>query len=155
MIPSNQVSIGSSSSNLYTTGQAMPAKGTAIRSPQEQPQQSQPSGVLGSQVVRATGSGPFDAAYRQNLATYTGGQFQRPGGVLAFNPTAPFMGNPGGSPSDFITQALGGGGYSTPQPPQQPQATGTPIQRKPIWQQPDWQQWLGGLTRQGGLLRGY
>lgn len=125
----------------------MPAKGTA-QQPAAQPQGPT---TLGAQAVRATGSGPFDSAYRQDLATYAGGQFQRPGGVLSFNPTAPFMGNPGGSPGDMLTQALAGGGFGAPQP----QAPSAPARPRPIWEQPDWRQWLGGLRNQGGLLRGY
>ena len=44
--------------------------------------------VVGAQSVRATGTGAFDNAYRQNLATYAGGQFARPNGSLSFNPTS-------------------------------------------------------------------
>jgi hypothetical protein len=139
-----------------------------------QPGQSQsPSYTVGSQAVRATGTGPFDAAYRQNLATYAGGQFQNPG-VLSFNPTA----QPGqagalggqatgygsapvqGGPNSLLGMALGGQAYSTPN--QQPSApapststSGSSSQPTPIWQQPGWQQWLNSLTNQGGLLRGY
>jgi hypothetical protein len=131
----------------FTYGMSEPAKGTA-----QQPAQKQ-SPTLGTQVVRASGSGPFDSAYRQNLATYAGGQFERPGGVLSFNPTAPFQGNPGGSPTDFLTQAIGGGGFSATTTT--PQTPSSPAKAKPIWQQPDWQGWLKGLQNQGGLLRGY
>lgn len=83
--------------------------------------------VLAPESIRATGTGPFDSAYRQNLATYAGGQFSRPGG-LSFNPTDPstFPGNPtgggnapvSGMPSTLLDMALGGKGfsYSSPQP---------------------------------------
>jgi hypothetical protein len=123
-----------------------------------------------SEAVRATGSGPFDSAYRQNLATYAGGQLQRPNGLLSFNPTA----QPGqagalggvatgggnapvqGAPNNLITLALGGQGYATPtQPTSQSSASTNPQNANPIWKQPDWQQWLNQLTNQGGLLRGY
>lgn len=84
--------------------------------------------VVGPETIRATGSGPFDAAYRQNLATYAGGLTQRPGGYMGFNPTgdlsdvqssptgggnAPVM----GSPTTLLSQALGGMPFSF-QPPQ-------------------------------------
>jgi hypothetical protein len=53
--------------------------------------------TLAPEAVRATGTGPFDSAYRQNLATYAGGQFQRPGDNLSFDPTSPnLFGNPTG-----------------------------------------------------------
>src|SRR5262245_47579072 len=44
--------------------------------------QGPPPNVLSSEAVRATGTGPYDSAYWQNLATYAGGQFVRPGGNL-------------------------------------------------------------------------
>lgn len=61
--------------------------------------------IMGAQAVRATGEGPFDAGYRQNLATFAGGDFERPEGGLSFNPTAP---DPfGGSmPSTLIEQSF-------------------------------------------------
>lgn len=129
-----------------------------------------PTDILGSEAVRATGSGPFDSAYRQNLATYSGGQFSRPGGSLSFNPTAtagapdalggidtggvaagggnaPLM----GSPTDLLSLALGGsGGFGyTPPTPKTTSTTALP------WQTTGWQQWLQQLKQQGGLLRGY
>jgi hypothetical protein len=71
------------------------------------------STTLAPEAVRATGSGPFDPTYRQNLATYAGGQFQRPSvttqpergapqtmNVLSFNPT---------DISTFPGQPVGGG----------------------------------------------
>src|SRR6202012_347275 len=59
--------------------------------------------TLAPESVRATGSGPFDDAYRQNLATYAGGQFQRPGGNLSFNPTSTSLfGNPTGGGNDPV-----------------------------------------------------
>src|SRR6267378_1266646 len=71
--------------------------------------------TLTPESIRATGTGPFDAAYRQNLATYAGGQFSRPGG-MSFNPTDPstFPGNPTGGgtapvmgmPSTLLDTAL-------------------------------------------------
>jgi hypothetical protein len=148
-----------------------PVKGTALRpqQPQQaQPQQAQPQQtVLGAESVRATGQGPFDSAYRQNLATYGGGQFARPGGTLGFNPTAQFgqlgslssMGQPNGagtaplmgSPTDLLSMALGGQAVSAPQPTTPATSTTT----SPAWKRPDWQQWLNQLQNQGGLLRGY
>ena len=102
--------------------------------------QGPPPNVLGSEAVRATGTGPYDSAYRQNLATYAGGQFVRPpgpgllggntsGGVLSFNPTGGLFGNPTGGgnapvlgmPNSLIGQALSGNPFSfTPPPPPPP-----------------------------------
>lgn len=107
--------------------------------------------VLGPETVRATGGGPFDSAYRQNLATYAGGQMQRPGGNLNFNPTSstPF-GNPNsggtdpitGGPNSLTAMALGGEGfqYTAPKPP-------TP--KKGSNMQPEWQDWLSNRSRYG------
>src|SRR5579871_6080001 len=86
--------------------------------------------VLGPQAVRATGSGPYDNAYRQDLATYAGGLFQRPGGVLNLNPTGQLTGNPTGGgnapvqgmPNDLLSMALGGQAFSFA-PPQPTQST--------------------------------
>src|SRR5260370_18043090 len=64
------------------------------------PQMPSANSVLRPESIRATGTGPFDSAYRQNLATYAGGQFSRPGGGLNFNPT---------DPSTFPGQPVGGG----------------------------------------------
>jgi hypothetical protein len=107
--------------------------------------------VLQSETVRATGGGPFDSVYRQNLATYSGGQMARPGGNLSFNPTSntPF-GNPTGGGTDPITggpnsltaMALGGEGfgYTAPKPPA-PAKGGN--------MQPDWTDWLTNRSRYG------
>ena len=107
--------------------------------------------VLQSETVRATGGGPFDSAYRQNLATYSGGQMARPGGNLSFNPTSnPPFGNPTGGGTDPITggpnsltaMALGGEGfgYTAPKPP---------VAKKNANMQPEWQDWLSNRSRYG------
>lgn len=111
---------------------------------------------LGPETIRATGSGPFDSAYRQNLATYSGGQFARPGGNLSFNPTdaSTFPGNPTGGgnaplpglPDSLIGRALGGNpfSFSPPQPAGiTPDTTGQP-------EIPDWRFWLRQIRNQGG-----
>lgn len=149
MLPSRGVSMTPGSAP-YTTGQSN-------------------SSSLGPEAVRATGTGPFDSAYRQNLATYAGGQFQRPGGVLSFNPTAQ-QGQAGalgglptgggnapitGSPNSLLGMAIGGAPFSPPGGAPAPSTTTKNTPPKPIWQQPGWQQWLNGLTNQGRLLRGY
>lgn len=77
------------------------------------------SGTVGPRNVRATGTGPFDPAYRQNLASYGGGQFS---GNLSFNPTdiSSFPGNPtgggtapvSGMPTSLMDMALAGQGFS-------------------------------------------
>jgi hypothetical protein len=100
------------------------------------PIQPQPN-VLGAETVRATGSGPFDSAYRQNLATYGGGNFMRPGGNLSFNPTdaSTFPGNPTGGgnaplpglPDSLVGRALSGNPFSyTPPSPNTPSGTVPP-----------------------------
>src|SRR5215471_20407723 len=85
-----------------------------------------PLGTLGAEAIRATGTGPFDDAYRQNLATYAGGLFSRPGGFLGFNPTgtslfgAPTGGGNApvpGTGMSLYSQALGGNPFSVPNPP--------------------------------------
>lgn len=80
--------------------------------------QAPTSQTIGAESVRATGSGPFDSAYRQNLATFAGSQFTRPGGALQFNPTglgqgfgAPTGGGNApltGMPQTLLGQAQGG-----------------------------------------------
>lgn len=82
--------------------------------------------TLGAEAVRDTGTGPFDAAFRQNLATYAGGQFQRPNGFLGFNVTGntPF-GTPTGGGSaplpgmggSLLQAALGGQAFGAPAAP--------------------------------------
>jgi hypothetical protein len=94
------------------------------------------SNVLGSETVRATGQGPFDPAYRQNLATYAGGLLNRPGGNLNINPTGTdFPEQP-----SLLSQALGGQAFSytpTPSPEQQTVLS--------------WQDWLKQFRQKGGL----
>ncbi len=109
-----------------------------------------PSNIMGSEAVRATGTGPYDNAYRQDLATYAGGGFQKPGGFLGLNPTGPISGNPigggnapiQGMPNDLLSMALGGQGFSfaPPQPKTMPKAVQTG----------NWQDWLQSLTGQFG-----
>jgi hypothetical protein len=117
--------------------------------PQPQPIiNQQTSGTLGPESIRATGTGPFDAAYRQNLATYAGGQFSRPGG-MSFNPTDPntFPGNPTGGgtapvtgmPSTLLDTALSGQGFSWT-PPQTAQNPGNFM---------GLQQWMDQFMRNG------
>jgi hypothetical protein len=128
-----------------------PARPSGVNQPAKP---SPPSNVLAAQPIRATGTGPFDSAYRQDLATYAGGNFLQPQGGLSFNPTA----QPGqagalggqatgggnapvqGLPNSLLTQALGGQGfgYSPPVPATATTAT----------QPPDWQKWLQGIMGQ-------
>ena len=148
----------------YTKGIAMPKP--------EQPSQPSQSTVLRPEAVRASGTGPFDPAYRQNLATYAGGGFSRPGGTFSFNPTAQ-LGQPGslnaggqptgggtspvaGAPNDLLSLAIGGQPFSFTPPQVQPAASEPAAKNQtPLWQSPQWQQWLQRLTNQGGLLRGF
>jgi hypothetical protein len=103
-----------------------------------QPSRPQPGNVLQSESVRASGTGPFDQAYRQNLATYAGGQLQRPGGNLSFNPT----GTDFPSGPSLLEQALGGQAFSTPPPAAQAAA--------PL----SWQDWLKRFRGQGRMFDG-
>lgn len=119
-------------------------------------------GILNAQAVRSTGSGPYDAAYRQNLATYAGGQFSRPGGIMSFNPTdlSTFPGNPVGGgnaplpglPDSLISQALGGNPFSfqQPQPAQNQQPTRNGSDFIGNWQ--DWLRRFRGQGRMFGLM---
>ena len=122
-----------------------------------QPQQS----VVGAQAVRATGAGPFDPAYRQDLATYAGGNFQRPNGFLGFNPTGDLFGNPTGGgnapvpgmPTDLLTSALGGQAVGAQSQPSQPAQQ--PAPKKQAQQPGDWRFWLNDFSKNGRLLRNY
>lgn len=104
-------------------GGTAPTQSTNVGGTAQVPQVQQ----LNPESVRATGSGPFDSAYRQNLATYAGGQFERPGGNLSFNPTSSnLFGNPTGGGNDpvlgmgnsLLSLGLGGqpAAFNTPQP---------------------------------------
>lgn len=118
--------------------------------PNSQLRQPQQSTTLGSESVRAAGSGPFDSAYRQNLATFAGGLFQRPGGNLSFNPTGNnLFGNPTGGgnapvqgmPNSLTDMAMGGQPFSAPQPQQASPNTSEP-----------WKFWLNQFGDNGKLL---
>ena len=107
-----------------------------------------PVGQVSAQSVRAT-AGPFDPAYRQNLATFSGGQFNRPGGQLTFDPTATagapssLFGDLGGTgPTDLLSQALGGGALSFMNPVQPP--TSPTKKKQPISAPQQNQYFLGG-----------
>jgi hypothetical protein len=113
--------------------------------------------VVGAESIRATGQGPYDAAYRQNLATYAGGQFTRPGGQLNINPTSNNQqwGNPSGGgndpnvglPTTLLQQALGGSPVqaptSAPSAPATSPSTSAPQQPIPI------QNWLEQFMQNG------
>jgi hypothetical protein len=156
MIPSGGVSLGGGGGGVY-----MPRGGgfqTQKPATSATPQPSQPVQTLGAEAVRATGTGPYDNAYRQNLASYAGGFSQRPGGMLGFNPTGNIMGSPtgggtapvqGGMP-DLLSNALAGGGFQAQLPQPTPQAgasTGTP-RRDPL------KFWLNQYQTQGNPFRG-
>lgn len=149
------------------TGNPLPVKGGPMKGPGTEGTQGGPGNILGAQAVRASGSGPFDPAYRQNLATYGGGMFQRPGGMLSLNPTSqtPFTGMGAatgggnapiyGAPTDMLTGALGGQAYQTPQPAPAPTSPTSTFTSRYPWLNSGWQQWLNGLQQQGGMLRGF
>lgn len=117
------------------------------------PAQPSSTGVVGPRTVRATGSGPFDSAYRQNLASYAGGQFA---GNLSFNPTDinSFPGNPtgggtapvSGMPTSLMDMALAGQGFSWAPPA--PAATAT---KPPNYG--DMQSWMDQFMRNGRGMR--
>lgn len=143
-----------SSAYLWRGPSASPPQSTMLRAKElgntssgpaaSTPAPSVPQGVLGAESIRATGTGPFDSAYRQNLATYAGGQFSRPGGSLNFNPTDPstFPGNPtgggnapvAGMPTSLMDMALSGRGFSwaAPQPAQTAKTPGA-VSNIPFW----------------------
>jgi hypothetical protein len=109
--------------------------------------------VVGPEAVRATGTGPFDSAYRQDLATYAGGLFARPGGNLSFNPTSnsPFGGAATGGgnapvlgmPNTLLQNALGGNPFSYTPP--------TPAANTLTNPNFSMQQWMNQFLTQGGL----
>lgn len=119
---------------LGTTGKGPRPVGPEPYKPRPTQAPAPPSTTVGPSAVRATGSGPFDSAYRQNLATYAGGQFAPgSGGGLSFNPTdtSTFPGQPTGGgnapvtgmPNTLLDEALGGQSFSWTPPPAQPSAT--------------------------------
>jgi len=129
-----------------------PKQTSPIQPGKETPQgQSTPqptTATVKPEAIRATGSGPFDAAFRQNLATFAGGLFNRPGGNLSFNPTSnqAFGGAPTGGgndpaigmPSTLLQNALGGNPFSF-SPPQPTQPPSTANQQAPdLLQVQDW-----------------
>lgn len=115
------------------------------------------SATVGPESVRATGTGPFDPAYRQDLATYAGGLFGRPGGNLSFNPTSnqPFGGAQVGGgnapifgmPNTLLQNAFGGNPFSfTPPQPAQGARNNQPDLNQ-------MQEWLNQFMNQGRGLR--
>lgn len=123
-----------------TRALAQPGGGTAA--PGGQAPAVPPGNILGPESVRATGNGPFDPAYRQDLATFAGGLFAKPGGALSFNPTAlgSTWGQPTGGgtapvfgmPSTLSQLAIGGNPFTFTPP--------VPSQQQQYW----WQQNYGG-----------
>lgn len=117
-----------------------------------------PPNAIGAQSVRAVGSGGGDAAWRQNLATFAGGQFARPGGMLKFNPTnaSSFPGAPTGGgnaplaglPSDLLSQALNGQGASVSTPAA---STPSPASKSPMGN--DMAFWLNAMQNAGRGMR--
>lgn len=141
-----------SSGNPWNQRQAesgMPAPPQQQKNTDTGPQQ----GILGASPVRATGSGPFDPSYRQNLSTYAMGQFAPPQQGWNINPTNP--GNVGmttgggnapvyGMPQSLLGQAQGGQPFTWAPPQQLLQGA----QRPP--QIGDAQFWLDQFLRNSG-----
>lgn len=107
--------------------------------------------VFGPQTVRATGGGPFDAAYRQNLTTQAGGEWARPGGNLSFNPTGPLnFGTPqgGGNAPNFglppTLLSIMGPQPGTANPPPT-FAAGTPPAPRPALTLDQYMQWMNEM----------
>lgn len=129
-----------------------------VSNPQKRPAQPQQPKVLGAEAIRATGSGPYDPAYRQDLATYAGGLFQRPGGFLGLNPTGSLSGNPTGggnapvpgTQNDLLSMALGGQSFLSP-PAQQAKPASAPAKQ----QKPANDNFLERYLGAGRYLRGY
>jgi hypothetical protein len=162
-----KVALGNSSSGPYmpTAPIASPVKGgnpikpvAPIANPVNIGGTAQQSGkVLGSEAVRATG-GAYDPAYNQDLATYAGGLFQRPGGTLSFNPTGPLSGNATGGgnapvqgmPNTLIEQALGGQSFAYNPTPATPPTPSTANAPNNLANPQNWQSWLQGIMGQGG-----
>lgn len=109
----------------------------------------QQSATLGAEAVRASGAGPYDQGYRQNLATYAGGNFFRPGGSLTFDPTGNLFGNPtggGNAPvvgtgTGLLDKALGGQPFSYNPPPAPTTDAPNPVM--------GWRDWLDQFNRAG------
>jgi len=121
-------------------------------------QSSPQGGVLGASPVRATGQGPFDPTYRQNLSTYAMGQFAPPQQGWQINPTNP--GNVGqptgggnapvfGQPNTLLGNALGGQNFSWAPPQAAAQQPSSPYQNLP-YGPPSWLDYFMG---QGGNQR--
>ncbi len=171
------VGLGAGGSGAWTTGAsadqgAGPSSGRGVGTPfnpvMGQPNYKQsisrsytptpPSGsMVGSGLVQATGSGPYDPAYRQNLAAYAGGQLYNPTGVMQFNPTN-FSTYPGGMtgggtaplpgmPTTLLQQAMGGQPFSYAPPTQ---AANTLNQWSPWAHIGGGGGWLENWLRQGG-----
>jgi hypothetical protein len=139
------------------SGGSVGLPGTPMTSGSPPQQPIGPSNLLGAESVRATGAGPFDSAYRQDLATFAGGLFNRPGGNLSFNPTSPEgFGQPVGGgnapltgmPNTLLQNALGGNpfNYTPPQP-----ATGTDKSQSMLFSMQDW---LNEFLKNGRGFRG-
>jgi hypothetical protein len=118
-------------------------------------------GKVGAQTVRATGQGPGDAGWRQNLATYSGGQFERPGGMFSFNPTStnPFGGQPVGggnapvlgAPSTLLQHALGLNSMTMQQMMKPPAPATTPTGSPGSTEDPSGN-WLDDFMSQGSMV---
>lgn len=139
--PKNRGSVGPISAGQFTSGPASPQNGP---------------NVVGPEAVRATGTGPFDSAYRQDLATFAGGLFNRPGGNLSFNPTSPdAFGTPTGGgnaplpgmPPTLLQNALGGNPFTYTPPAPVKTASGDSTMQS-------LEDWMQQFMRQGGFGRG-
>jgi hypothetical protein len=111
------------------TGMPYVSQKSQIKGPPTTPNQQN---VMGPQTVQSTGAGPFDAAYRQNLAVQAGGQWARPGGSLSFNPTGPLnfgaQSGGGNAPTFGLPPTLLSIMGPTPSAPAQPKASPAPAQ---------------------------
>jgi hypothetical protein len=118
------------------------------------PQHGPSAATVQAQPIRATGTGPYDPSYRQDLATFAGGNFLQPSGGLSFNPTGQLTGNPTGvgsapvqgMPTTLLSQALGGQGFAyTPPAPTAPASATTAVNPQQSMQ--NWLQMLmGGVS---------
>lgn len=93
--------------------------------------------TYGPNAVRASGTGPFDNTYRQNLATYAGGLFQNQG-TSFLNPTGNIGGQATtggnapatGMPNTWLTSA-----FNNPMQSQAPQPSTTQSSMPPTFSQ--------------------
>lgn len=148
LMPSSQVTLGQNKGNLYAPTSGQPSGTNSTGS----------SSYLGPRQIGASGAGPFDPAYRQNLAVYGGGQFAAPSSNWMFNPTqlGNSFGNPTGGgnapvmgmPTTLLAQALGGNPFYAQSPAQQAGGNQSTVGSAPTPTQTGQWNWLPAWLQQ-------